>query len=492
LGIIQKQSISGTIYSYVGVILGFITTGVLLPKLLSTDEVGLLRVLVSYSTLLAQFAVLGFNMVTIKLFPHFRDDEKKHHGFLGLALLVAGIGFLITTLVYLGFHHHIIENAKGKSELFIPYFYYVIPLVFFTLLFGVFDNYYRVLYNAVIGIVYKEIVQRSLVLAAILLYYFKVVDFHTMVIVYVLALISPAFFLFYRLTKDKQLYLKPDFGFIDKQLAKEMLSVAFFGIIASYSGVLVMNIDILMINQYLGLKDAGIYTITFFFGTLILVPMRTMGKISSVIIADAWKQNNRKTIFDIYQKSTLSLGVIGMLLFIGIIGNLDNIFQIIGKNYIAGKYVIVFIGLANLSDIFLGVSPHVIVNSKHYRWLSYLLIGFATLIIISNLIFIPIYGIVGAALASFFSKFIYNFAKFFFLKKTYRFQPYTSKHILLLLAGIIAFFSVYYIPEMPNFIVDILVRSSIITIIFTALIYWWKISDDVNLKIDKLVKFIIH
>ena len=486
MGKIQKQSVSGTIYSYIGVALGFLSTGYLMPRLLLTDEVGLLRLLVSYSTLMAQFAVLGFGTVTVKLFPYFRDEKKQHHGFLGMALLVGLVGFIVVTIVYLSFQNYILENAKEKSALFIPYFYYVIPLVFFTLVFGILDNYFRVLYNAVVGIVYKEVVQRVLILITIILYYFKAIDFHLMVILYMLALVSPGLLLFIKLAKDKMLYLKPDFGFINRKLAKEIISVAFFGIVASYSGVLVMNVDILMINDYLGLSDAGIYAITFFFGAIILVPIRTMGKISSVIISDSWKIDDTKTVFNIYQKSTLSLGVIGVLLFVGIVGNIDNVMFIIGKNYESGRYVIILIALANLFDVFQGVSPHVLVNSKHYKWLSYLLIGFALLVVLTNLIFIPKYGILGAALASMISKAIYNLAKFLFLYGTFKFQPYGVKHILLLVAGFLAFISVYFIPEMLNAYFDILIRSIIISVVFVILIYWWRISVDINAKLESI------
>ena len=488
MGVIQKQSITGTIYSYVGVLLGFITTGLLLPRLLTTDEVGLLRILVSYSTLLAQFATLGFNFVTIKFFPYFRDKEKNYHGFLGLALIVGLLGFLLTASVYMGFHNPVVEHARQKSALFIPYYYYVVPLIFFTLLFGIFDTYYRVLYNAVKGIVYKEIVQRSLILISILLYYFKVVDFHVMVIIYTLAIISPAIFLLFALIKDKLLFIKPDFGFIDKKMIKQMLSVAFFGIIASYSGVLVMNIDVIMVDHYLGLGQAGIYTIAFFFGTLILVPMRTMGKIGSVVIADAWKKNDKSIIFDIYQKSTLSLGVIGLLLFIGVIGNLNNVFSIIGKDYEAGKYVILFIGLANVSDIFMGISPQIIANSKYYRWLSYLMLVFAVLVIGTNLIFIPMYGITGAALASFISKFIYNTLKYIFLYKKFHFQPFNYKHLLILLLAGLSLGLSTLIPAFNSFIIDIIVRSMVIGLLFLLPVYFFKVSNEINSKVDQILR----
>ncbi len=487
MGVIQKQSISGTIYSYLGVLLGFITTGWLFPRILSTEQVGLLRILVSYSVLFAQFASLGINSVSVKLFPYFRDANKKHHGFLGLTLMVGLVGFILSTAIYLLLKPMFVANAAGKSSLFIDYFYYVVPLILFTLLFSLFDTYYRVLYNAVKGIVYKEVVQRLLILAAILLYFFKLIDFQWLVILYVLAFISPALFLMGTLVKDRMFYVKPDFSFIDKKMAREMLNVAFFGILASFSGVLVLNIDVIMVNQYLGLAAAGIYTIAFFFGTLILVPSRTMGKISSVVIADAWKTDDRKTIMEIYRKSSISLSVIGFLLFIGVWGNLDNIFHIVGKDYSAGKYVILFIGLANLSDLFMGVSAHIILNSKYFRWLSYLLFVFAFLLIVTNLLLIPRFGITGAAIASLISKYIYNGLKFGFLYKKYKFQPFSFKHVEIVVLAFLAWYLSTFIPAFNSFIVDLTVRSTVIGLLFLVPVYFLNISDDINRKVRHIV-----
>lgn len=487
MGVIKKQSISGSIYSYIGVGLGFIVSGILLPRLLKTEEVGLLRLLVSYSTLMAQFAVLGFNSVTIKLFPLFRDEKKKHHGFLGLVLLISLVGFLITVLVYIGMHNYVIENAKEKSTLFINYYYYVIPMVFFTMVFGIFDTYYRVLYNATKGIVYKEIVQRLLIIISILLYYFELVDFKTLVLLYTIAIISPALFLLGALIKDKQLFLKPEFGFIDKKMTRQMMSVALFGIVASYSGVIVMNTDLIMVSYYLGLSLTGIYTINFFFGSLILVPLRTMGKIVAIVISEAWQKNDRNTIIDIYHKSSLTLSVIGLLLLIGIWGNVDNIFRIIGPNYELGKYVILFIGIGNLFDVALGTSSQIIVNSPKYKWQSYLLLFFVTLVILTNIIFIPIYGIVGAAIASMISKFLFNFSRFLFLYIKYKFQPFTAKHIYLLILGIGVWFVSTLIPPFDNFIIDIILRSLLISFLFVTGIYFLKISHDINTVIDNVL-----
>ena len=493
MGIIRKQSIYGTLYSYIGVILGFVVTAILFPRILSTEQVGLLKVLVAYSVLFAQFAGLGFNAVTIKLFPYFRDEKNKHHGFLGLTLLVSIAGFIIAALAFLLMRTYLIEQSEGKSELFNDYYYYVIPLIFFTLLFNVFDTYFRVLYNATKGIFVKEVVQRVGLLVVILIYYFGYIDFHTTVLLYLLVLVSPSILLLASLIKNKKLFLIPDFNFIDKNLRNQMLSVGFFGIIASYSGVLVMNIDILMINKMLGLSAAGIYTVTFYFGTLILVPLRTMGKISSVVIADSWKANDLDNIHSIYKKSSLSLSIVGLLLFIGIWGNIDNVFQIIRDDYLPGKMVILYIGIANLFDIALGVNPQIIVNSKYYKYLSYFLTGFAVLLVITNLLLIPKYGIVGAAIASLISKFIYNFVKFIFLYQKFRFQPFSYRHVILIVIALASYWISTLIPAFSNYIVDIIIRSSIIFTLFVVPVYFFKISDDINDRIDMLLsKFIFR
>jgi O-antigen/teichoic acid export membrane protein len=217
-----------------------------------------------------------------------------------------------------------------------------------------------------------------------------------------------------------------------------------------------------------------------------------MGKIGSVVISDAWKANDLETINNIYKKSSISLSVLGFLLFIGIWGNIDNIFMIIKDDYLPGKFVILFIGLANLTDIALGVNPQIITNSKYYRYISYFLFIFAILLIATNLLLIPVLGIVGAALASLISKFIYNFIKFLFLYKKFRFQPFDYKFILLIVISLTAYAASLLIPQLSNYILDIVVRSTAISIVFLVPVYFLGISDDMNRKFNETTSSILN
>ena len=79
MGIIKQQTIKGSIYSYLGVLVGFLTVTILQPYSLAPAQIGLITLLASLSALFAQFFILGFNG-TARYFPYFRSEEKQHHG----------------------------------------------------------------------------------------------------------------------------------------------------------------------------------------------------------------------------------------------------------------------------------------------------------------------------------------------------------------------------------------------------------------------------
>ncbi len=58
MGKIKDQAIKGSVYSYLGVLLGFAISGLILPRLFSTAENGLINLLIAWSSLFAQFATL--------------------------------------------------------------------------------------------------------------------------------------------------------------------------------------------------------------------------------------------------------------------------------------------------------------------------------------------------------------------------------------------------------------------------------------------------
>lgn len=480
MGIIQNQSIKGLIYSYIGVVVGFITTGYLMPRYLLPDEVGLLRVLVSYAVLLAQFSGLGFSIVAVKMFPYFRDPATKHHGFFGLFSLISLIGFSIVITIFGIYSYFFMAEDFNQSPLLRNYFYWIIPLTFFVLLYNIADAYYRALFDAIKGTILKDVVQRILILTALVLFILQLYTLGDLILYYSLAFSIPPLLMYYHLTRDHQIGWFPDLKFIDKDLKKKIWNVAVFGLLSSFSGILVLNIDVLMVERYLGLTQAGLYTITFFFGTLIMIPARPLTRISSIIIAEAFKKDDITEVDMIYKKSSINLTSIAILVFLGLAINMENIMTMIGEEYRPGYAVILLIGFSNVIEMSSGVINQIIFNSRFYRFSSYFILIFAILIIVSNIFLIPMYGIMGAALATLIAKSIYILIKLFFVKIKIGLSPYSLKTILVFLIGLLTYYIQSFILPFDNYIIDIIIRSSTVTLIFSILIYLLNISPDIN------------
>src|SRR5690554_1815044 len=102
MGIIQKDAIRVTLLSYIGMFLGYFNKAFLFIIFLTTEEIGLLNLLLSVGLLFAQFCNLGAAFTVGKFFPFFRDKSKNNFGFLQYNLLIITFGVvLFTALAYL-------------------------------------------------------------------------------------------------------------------------------------------------------------------------------------------------------------------------------------------------------------------------------------------------------------------------------------------------------------------------------------------------------
>lgn len=488
MGIIIKQSIKGSIWSYAGVAIGFVTTAYLYTNYLSTDTVGLLGLLLSWSLLFAQFSSLGFHGVTARLFPYFRNKEKGHNGYLFIAFMVMLAGFLLFLLFFWLFKPYLVESNLEKSKMFADYIDLLVPLTFFALIFVQLDIIIKLLYDAVIGMFLQEFLQRFLILLATLLFVFGVLNLHQLILAYSAAVCVKGIILFVYMAVKGELNIRPNIGFVGKKMRKEMLSVGVFSILTGLGGSIIFNIDKILINQMLGLSETGVYTIAFFFGTLVIIPSRPLLRISGTLIADAFKRNDLAYIADIYRRSCLTQLIIGAFLFGGIWINIDNILVILGPDYSGAKWVILFIGLGYLVDMVTGANGHIIAYSKHYRVGLYFILILILLVVGTMYLLIPLWGITGGAIAIAFSLVMNNLMRLFFLMKNYKMQPFTKRNlwvagIFLTAVGISAL-----LPQ-QQLIPDILIRSTIFTCIFAGLNFALKTSDDLDSLAGTILRF---
>ena len=118
MGIVQRDGVRIMIISYIGLILGYINKAVLFVWFLTTEQIGLLSLLVSVGFLFAQLSNLGMSNNVWRFFPFFRNKEKNHFGFFQLTMLVNLIGMLFFLIVAIIFKDPICSLYEKRSTLF--------------------------------------------------------------------------------------------------------------------------------------------------------------------------------------------------------------------------------------------------------------------------------------------------------------------------------------------------------------------------------------
>jgi O-antigen/teichoic acid export membrane protein len=480
LGIIKRQAYSGTILSYLGVLIGFITTALIFPEYLTTAEIGLLSIFLSYAYIFAQLATLGTGRITIAVFPFFRDRKNHHHGFFPLMIILGMAGLILAFIAIYIMKRWLISNSNDTSPLFGQYYNYLFPLLFFTFLFMMLDSFNTTLFNAIRGIYLKELLQRLLIMAAVTFYALKWVGFDSFVMLFVLAVGIPAFILLFYVMKNDEFCLKPAFSPLVREKSRLMAYIGVNGILIGFSGMVILNIDRIMVERMMGLGSTGIYTTMAYFATLVAIPSRALLKISDPVIAQAWKDNDITSLQDNYYRSSLNQFLIGSLLMVGIWGNIDNVLRILPAEFAEGKLVVLFVSLAFLTDMLTGTATFILANSKYFKYQTLYIMILVILIIITNLLLIPVWGLTGAAVATLISKILSNFIRHQILLKKFGLQPYNAKFLVIALVAGLAYLSQYFIPFTGNLYLDLVVRSGVMSLVFVILVLSLKISPEVN------------
>ena len=480
MGIVKRDSITITILSYVGVVIGYVNKVLLFPNFLSTEQVGLTTILISLATLYAQFSAFGINSTVVKFFPFFKTPDKRHNGLFFWSALGVSTGFVLFTLLFLLFREPVMAYFSQKSPLLSEYYLLLIPLGLATLFFNFFSAWLQALYKNVLSSFVNDVLVRLLITLEISLFALGLIDFEQFVIGYVLIYFVPTLVLLVYIGFIRQAHFRP----VLSMRTRKLISVATVYGLWQYMGATSLNIvpviDQTMLAGMNGLAESGIFGTMVYIVSVILLPHRSMVKVTTPIVADLWKERDMTGLQKISRSVSQINLIAGCFIFTVIWINLGNIFSLMPEDYSAGRYIFLFLGLGRIVDMYMGLSGTVLVNSKKFRYdflFSLVLVG---LTVATNALLIPVLGMTGAALATMTTVVLYNTGRAFLVWRFFRIQPFAWSDLLIagIMGGSIAVSAL--IPALGNFIVDGVVRTTLIALIFGAAVYFSRLSPEIN------------
>ena len=483
MGIVLKQSLNNTIVTYIGFAIGAVNTLFLYTNFMQPDNYGLIQVVLSVSAVLTPILAFGVPNSLVKFYSGFKKN-KDQDGFLTFMLILPLV--LIIPIALLSFiANEAIGNLLSReNEVVREYVWHIFFIAMGMAYFEVFYAWARIRMKSIFGNFMKEIFCRIAQTILLILLWLKMID----IVFFINALV--AFYLI-RTVIMKIYAFRLRMVVVNFKLPNDWINIVKYSgliILGGSTAIVLMEIDKVMLNNFLEIKNVAYYAVAGFIASTIAVPSRSMHQITYPLTASYLNNKDKPALKSLYQKSSLTLFIVSGILFLLILLNLNELYELLPNEYSGGYMIVFWIGLAKVYDALLGNNNSILFNSDYYRSILFFGVLLAILAILFNLWLIPTYGIDGAAIASFSAFFIYNSLKIGYVKAKFKMLPFTQEtlKVLALLLIIALLFSIISFSFHP--IINIGLKSILMLLLYVGVLYQFKISEDVYGVLHKFIK----
>ncbi|NMH88186.1 oligosaccharide flippase family protein [Flavivirga sp. Y03] len=483
MGIVASQSFKNVISTYLGFFIGAINTLFLYTKFLSDEYYGMVGYMLSLAYVIMPIMAFGAHNTLVKFYSSFKTRISLN-SFLTLMLFLP---FLITvplSVISYVCYDMIGDFLSQKNSIIKGYLWHIIIIALALAYFEVFFAWAKVQLQTVFGNFMKEVFHRVATMVLLFLLHFEIVNVEQFMLglvgVYVLRMLIMNVYAF-------SIKL-PVITFRRINGLKNIFKYSFLIIIAGSIVTILLDVDKVMLGHYIQIEEIAYYNVAIFIATVIAVPQRSMHQILLPLSAKYLNEKDFDALEDLYKKSSLNLYIISGFIFLLIILNINQLYYIIPEEFSGGLFVVFIIGLSRLYDAFLGSNNAILFNSDYYRMVLFFGVVLVILMIVLNMVFIPLLGINGAALATSLAIFAYNSIKLLFVYRKFKIHPFTTDTLqitgLILLSALL-----FYFWEFPfNPIINIALKSVLLTLMYVFVVYRLKFSEDISALIERYLK----
>ena len=483
MGIVQNQAFKNTITTYLGFGIGAINALFLYTNFMSETYYGLIAFILSTANIMMPLMAFGVHNTLVKFYSSYKTRNNLN-SFLTLILFLPLL--LIIPIGLVGyFSFDVISDFLAQKNVIIKDYVWLIYIT--AIAFAYFEIFYawtKVQMKSVFGNFMKEVFHRAAVMLLLFALYFEWLSINqfinAVVGVYILRMFIMKLYAYYLRRPVLRFNKIPDL--------KAVLKYSALIIIAGSVGGIILEIDKFMIGELLTINNVAYYGVAIYIASVIGVPARSMQQITNPITAKFLNENNTSELEILYKKSSLNLFIISGFIFLLIVLNINQLYALIKPEYSTALFVVFIVSVAKLSDNVIGNNNAILFNSNYYRIVLLFGVLLAILTVVLNLLLIPEFGINGAAFATFLSVLVYNIAKLLFVYSKYKISPFTLNTLITLVLIIVMVGLFYYWELTFHPILNIALKSTVITAIYVFVVYKMQLSEDISRLIDKVIK----
>jgi len=484
MGIVVRQSFLNLISIGVAFLIGAVNTLYLYPTFLGSKFQGLVIALLAISNLIQPFISFGTQHAVIRFYSKYTRKNERD-GLLTISILIPIVIVLLFIPFFLAYYNEIRQYLFQSDQSLSKYVYVILFIAISTSFFEVFYSWLRVKLKSVFGNFLKELYPRLLIAFLLIFYSIGLLNFDSFILYliygYYLRLVIVIIYSFYVIKPKLNLNFKNDFNEIFKYCILIFLSGA--------ASSIILDIDKSMLSSILTVENVAYYSVAVFIAAVIEIPGRAMFQILSPVVATAINKNQMKKLEDLLKKSSTNLVLVASLFFLLINLNINDFYNMLNQDgYSIGIPIVVIVSFGKLYSMSIGCTNNIISNSKYYYYTFWFSLFSSVSAVILNLYLISEFGIIGAAYATVVVLAIMNSLKIYLIKAKFNIHPYSKDTIKIIILSVFTYFVFSNLQLGFQPLINIIVKSSLVLILYTLSAYIFKLSDDVNIFIDKFNK----
>ena len=425
-------------YSLTGQISGTLIRTVyhiIIANLLGAASYGLYSLGLSVLNILVIISVFGLNMTVVKFIPEYnvRRDYEGIRGVVRFSLFfVGGISLFLSILMFI-FSKEIAVMVFKKQDLTIIFKIFSISLTIKSLLIlltSIFRAFKRLKYSALISDVIQPL---SAFIIFLILFYLKF-GIYAAIYSYFFS-VGIAFIVGILLLNSKI-----DVKVFNSKARREGGRLLKFSlpIVFLYFMIRLLNrTDILIIGYFMQAKSVGIYAFCYRISYLLFLFWFSFNAIFSPVLSSLFTEGKIKEIDMIFKTVSRWVFTLTLPFAIFLIINADLILGLFKREFKEGVSVLIIFSIMWLLLSFSGSIGSVLIMVGEREKELYFTIPIVLVNIILNLLFIPVYGLKGAAFATMISILSFNFLKMVYIKKKIGIFPIDIKYLSPIMASFI-------------------------------------------------------
>ncbi|AKB17645.1 MULTISPECIES: flippase [unclassified Methanosarcina] len=464
--------------------LGFLGR-IIFIRFTTQSEYGIYSLAFTLMSVFVTISTLGLYDGTTRYIAKFRAKDQSEYvqDTVVSSIVIALISsILISVIAYLG-SDYISVNIYNSPELS-PVFKMLLIAVPLSVLISIFISIFRGFGESKIKICLNEILRPVTYLLFLASVVFLRLPFHNMVFVYVISiLITFLAFIIYFIKKPpfKLKWNKLRINHVTKELliySMPLLAVSILLTIMSWT-------DTLMLGYFKTPEVVGMYSAAYTIASLLSVVINSVGFLYVPIISQLYSKNQIEELGVINATSTKWSFMFTLPMFFLFFLYPDFILDLFyDSRYIEASTVFQVLVLGFITNAYFGLNYHTLMSiGKSYFLMNCTLMS-AILNILLNLILIPSFGMVGAAIASALS---FAVVEIYMTVKLYHFlniHPFTNIYLRFTILSVLLAVIFYFVKSL--FITTfwaVAISYSIFLLIYVISILYTKSLDRDDIKI---------